>query len=398
MKILRIIYDWPPPWQGLAPHPYELTTAQADIGHEIEIFCGRWPNAGDIQIPKNTKVHPILREPLPGSIFFTSSVILFFKYLKWRFLHKVDVIHAHGHFGIWIYTYRRFLQKFFPWARELKTPMIVHFHNVARSRRESFEDQGIEMTAKTKYVSSPLEEYCDKVSVEIAAACIFVSEDNKKAAIDYYKVDPRRCFVVETGVNLELFAPIGDEEKEKSRKDLGLDLYDKVVLNHGALVERKNVHLLVEAMKYLPHHYKLLIAGSGDDVYVARLNEIIKNNGLGERVIRIGYTPYPQTPIAYQVSDIFVLPSGWEGLPKVVMQGLACGVPCLVSGFKLSQFVEGLFYLNNLDPQNIAKQIIEVAESKSVVDRGKVASFYSWELRAKEIDKIYDFAKKYYLV
>ena len=37
MKILRIIYDWPPPWQGLAAHPYELTASQLKEGHEVEI-------------------------------------------------------------------------------------------------------------------------------------------------------------------------------------------------------------------------------------------------------------------------------------------------------------------------------------------------------------------------
>ena len=49
MKIARIIYDWPPPWSGLAPHPYELTLAQLKLGHEVEIFCGRWPHAGGFE-------------------------------------------------------------------------------------------------------------------------------------------------------------------------------------------------------------------------------------------------------------------------------------------------------------------------------------------------------------
>ena len=46
MKILRIVYDWPPPWYGLAPAPYEMTVAQTKLGHTIDVFCGRWPRAG----------------------------------------------------------------------------------------------------------------------------------------------------------------------------------------------------------------------------------------------------------------------------------------------------------------------------------------------------------------
>ena len=52
MKICRIIYDWPPPWSGLAPHPYEITKAQLKKGHDVTVLCARWPKAGDIEKPK----------------------------------------------------------------------------------------------------------------------------------------------------------------------------------------------------------------------------------------------------------------------------------------------------------------------------------------------------------
>ena len=125
---------------------------------------------------------------------------------------------------------------------------------------------------------------------------------------------------------------------------------------------------------------------------------MIATSGLASRVVKVGYTPYPQTPIAYQVSDIFVLPSSWEGVPKVVMQGLSCGVPCLVSGFKLKEEIRGLYYLENLDPKYIAEYIKAIVENRSIsVDTEKVAVRYSWDERAKEVGKVYEFAKKNYL-
>jgi len=399
MKILRIIYDWPPPWQGLAPHPYELTASQERAGHEIEIFSGRWPNAGEIEKPGNVKVNPIIREPLPGTIFFTSSVLLFFKYLRWRRKNTPDVIHSHGHFAVWIYYYRSFLQKFFPWSKELKVPLVVHFHNVAKDRWVKMEEQNKPITPLARYLVWPLSIFSDKYAVKAAAACIFVSEGNLKKAVEYYGANPKRCFFVESGVNPNLFKKTTNEEVEKSRRDLGFDIDDKVILNHGVMSERKNVHLLIEALKFLPRQYKLLLVGSGDSLYMGKINEAIAINALASRVVKVGYTPYPQTHIAYQVSDVFVLPSSWEGLPKVVMQGLSCNVPCLVSGFKLSQEILGLFYLENLDPEYIAKYIYNIVESNNIhVDTKKVALLYSWDARAKEIDKVYEFAKKNYLV
>ena len=399
MKILRIIYDWPPPWQGLAPHPYELTASQERAGHDIEIFSGRWPSAGKIETPGNVKVHPIMREPLPGTIFFTSSVILFLKYIKWRRKNTPDVIHSHGHFAVWIYFYRSLLQRFFPWSKELTVPLVVHFHNVAKDRWVKMEEQNKPITPLARYLVWPLSIFSDKHAVRSAAACIFVSEGNLKKAVEYYGADPKRCFFIESGVNPNLFKKTTNEEIEKSRLELGFDHEDRIILNHGVMSERKNVHLLIEALKFLPKYYKLLLVGSGDIAYAGKINEAIAISGLANRVIKVGYTPYPQTPIAYQVSDIFVLPSSWEGLPKVVMQGLSCSVPCLVSGFKLSEEIKGLYYLENLDPEYIAKYIYAIVEGNSVsVDSDKVALMYSWDARAREIEKVYEFAKKNYLL
>lgn len=399
MKIVRIVYDWPPPWQGLAPHPYELTVSQAKLGHQIFIFCGRWPKAGPIENPESTTIYPIIREPFRGTISFTSSVILFFKYLLWRRKNKdVDIIHSHGHFAIWIYLYRLFLQKFMPWSDELKTPLVVHFHNTVKGRWEALKKEGQFIMPHSRFMAWPIWLFSDKISIKVAAACIFVGEDTKNEATKYYKTDPKRCFVVETGVNVERFHKIGEEERAKTRGELGLDMYDKVILNHGIMTERKNIHLLVEMMKFLPDIYKLFLVGPFDPIYLQKVEQIIKNKNLEKRIIKVGYTPYPQTPIAFQAADIFVLPSSFEGVPKVVMQALSTEVSCLVSGFKLNEKIKGLYYLENTEPKTIARQILEIMKNPVSVDVVTVAQKYSWDKKAKEVEKIYDFAKNNYLL
>ena len=175
MRILRIIYDWPPPWDGLSPHPYEITVAQAKLGHKIDVFCGRWPRAGSIVKVENTTLTAFLREPLPGTISFTTSVVMFFYYLKWRGRNQVDVIHSHGHFGIWIYTYRNFLKKFFKSAKELKTPIVVQFHNTVEGRSESLKGAGSEIKTSSRYISWPMARFSDKQAVKAADSLIFVS-------------------------------------------------------------------------------------------------------------------------------------------------------------------------------------------------------------------------------
>lgn len=395
MKICRIVYEMPPPWEGLAPHPYEVTVAQRKMGHDITVFCGRWPNAGPPVKISGVNYEHIMREPFPATISFTSSVVLFFKYLLWRIKNKPDLLHCHGHFAIWIYYYRNMLHKMFPWHSELTIPLVVHFHNTAQGRWNALEKEGQFIAPHSKFLQWPLMVFSDKLAANIASACIFVSEVTKKEAIELYGVDPRRCFVVETGVNTEMFHPVDGNEKDKSRKDLGLDSYDKVVLSLGKIVERKNIHLLLDAFALLPETYKLLLVGTGEGSYMQQINSKIGQLGLESRIIKVGYAPYPLNPIAYQVADVFVLPSSYEGLSKSVMQSLATGIPALVYSNETSQQVAGLLYLRDLEPATIAESIKEVVESRVSVDTQRIVLNYSWNVRIKEIEKVYDFAKTY---
>ncbi len=396
MKIARIIYDWPPPWQGLAPAPYEMSKAQVRLGHTLDVFCGMWPGSGEIEQISGVTLHPFYREPFPGSLNLTISVWLFFSYLNWRRKNKIDILHSHGHFGIWIYLYRLILKKIMPWSNEATTPLIAHFHNTVEGREESLQKRDTPVKWYSKYIAWPLGKLSDKWAVAAADACIFVSGDTRDQAIKFYKANPDKCFVVESGVNPELFKPIGREEFEKTRSDLNLDPLDKVILNTGIMLERKNIHLLLGALLHLPHNYKVMLVGPGDPKYLQQLSDFIAQKNLKDRVIRVGYTPYPQQPIAYQAADVFVLPSSFEGLPKVVMESLACGVPTLVSGFRIQEEIEGVYYLQNLDTAEIAAEIKHIIENPKRVNVNKVVTLYSWDEKARQVDKVYEFAQNKY--
>ncbi len=397
MKITRIVYEWPPPWMGLAPAPYELTRSQVKLGHEIDIFCGLWPKAGGPETLQNVKLHTVWRAPFQGTISFTSSLAMFLNYLQWRSRNQVDIIHAHGHFGLWIFLYRNILRKYFPWLKEMQTPLIVHFHNTVKGRRVKLEESEKEIKLISKILDWPLAELSDRLAVKTASACIFVSEKLRNEAIQYYKAQASRCYVVETGVNPEFFKPINPEEKAKTRIELRLNPQDKIILNVGALVERKNIHLIIESLTYLPKNYKLFLLGEGDESYTGKLDALIMEKKIKNRVIKVGYTPYPQIPIAYQSADLFVLPSSFEGQPKVVMESLACGTPVLGFGFRLEEEVTGLEYLENLEPMHIAEKISEMIKNPRQVDRYKIMKNYSWDVKAEQIEGIYKRVKENYL-
>ncbi len=390
MKIVRVIYDWPPPWYGLSPHPYELTLAQVKAGHEVEVFCGRWPKAGPVETFDGVNVHAYMREPFKGLIFFTTALLAFFGFRKWKKRNTYDILHVHGHMGIWFFLHRHLLKKYKKNSPQLKIPLVAHFHNTIEGRKHALLEKGETPSFISSKLEWPLARYSDMLAVKNADALIFAGEEIKDEAIKYYGADANKCYVVESGVNTDEFHSVGAEEKGKTRSELGFDHTDIVVLNHGYMVERKNIHSLVEAFKYLPEQYRLFLVGPFDsDDYRFKINTLIEENKLQEKVTMTGYVPYPETPIAFQASDLFVLPSSFEGVPKVVMQSLSCGVPALVSGFRLNEEIQGLKYLDTQDPKEIADQIVNTFTNYPAVDVAKVQSLYSWKTRARLIDEIY---------
>lgn len=401
MKILRLIYDWPPPWLGLAAAPYELSRAQVLRGHTVDVFSGRWSRQGEPTQDEGITQHFFLgnkflpfRSPLKGLMLVTVSVLLFFRYKWWRRKNTPDIIHSHGSFGLWISVYRNFLKKIAPnRSKELKIPMVAHFHNTVEGRRRKLIDQGVKIKFVSKYIDYPLATWSDKLQVKNADALIFVGKENMQDAISLYGADPQKCFLVETGVNTQIFKHVIREEKNKILVDMGLEPGDKVILFVGLLSERKGIHHLIEMMKHLPFYYKLLLVGDYDPVdkeYKNRITDLLNVTRVDNRVFFAGYIPYPQTPIAYQSADIFVLPSSFEGTPKVVMESLSTGVPVLASGFKLDTQISGLEYLQNTDPQYIAQKVQEMISSGVKVDVDAIQDQYSWDVKAKLLDQIYN--------
>ncbi len=401
MKILRVCYEWPPPWEGLVPHPFELTRAQLKLGHTFYVYSGRWPFSGTPEEPEGVKLLHFMgnstlpfREPIRGTLLVTIAPLLLLRYIFWRLHNKdIELIHCHGHFAFWIYQYRSLLAKFSRKSPELKIPLVVHFHNTVEGRWRKMDENNKDITPISKYLDWPLARSSDKLAVKIADALVFVSEDVKNEAIEFYDADPSKCFVLESGVNPDLFKPMGAVERDNVHNDLGIDPQDRLILNLGMLVERKNIHLIIEALQHLPDKYKLLLVGPRpDSIYNKKLDELIKTLKLEERILFGGSQPYPEVPILYQGANIFVLPSSFEGMPKVVLESIACGVPVLGSAFKLSQDIPGIYYLDNLEPANIAKRIFEISEQQVFVDRTKLVDLYSWDTRAQALEKIYKFA------
>ncbi len=129
------------------------------------------------------------------------------------------------------------------------------------------------------------------------------------------------------GIDHDLLYPMARDE---ARERLGMAYRGKVILFIGNLVKVKGIQFLLEAAKILDHRdWKLVIVGEGG--LEKSIRKMIGRLGLAERVEMAGPSAHDKIPLWINASDLLCLPSLSEGVPNVVLEAMACGVPVVAT-------------------------------------------------------------------
>lgn len=129
------------------------------------------------------------------------------------------------------------------------------------------------------------------------------------------------------GITLDDFKNIKVDRSEK-RKEFGLKDTDIVCISAGDLVARKNYSAAIEALAKVENenlHY--LICGVGPER--ENLEKLAEDKGVASRVHFLGFRT--DVKELMKISDIFLFTTLQEGLPRSMMEAMACGLPCVAS-------------------------------------------------------------------
>ena len=141
-----------------------------------------------------------------------------------------------------------------------------------------------------------------------------------------------RIEVINNGVNLSDFEEaVSREELESQWPTLKGKRW---LLFIGRLHHKKGLDLLIPAFAQVSHLFPdhlLLIAGIDEGGYEKTAQQIIKEFGIGDKVIFIGPVYGAVKVGLLKAADAFVLTSYSEGQPMAVIEALGCGVPVLIT-------------------------------------------------------------------
>ena len=144
---------------------------------------------------------------------------------------------------------------------------------------------------------------------------------------------PIRTVVIPNGIDPETFYP-GDRCKARHR--LGIPLTDRVLLSVGRLHASKGYPLLVKAVAQLKTKhpaFRLVIVGGSDHEADSRpmIEGTARRLGISEKVQLLGAQPQSVLADWYRAADLFCLPTLREGSANVLVEALACGLPCITT-------------------------------------------------------------------
>lgn len=132
--------------------------------------------------------------------------------------------------------------------------------------------------------------------------------------------------VLRNGVDLNLFKYSTNTEQKALKKSKNIT--NHLILSVGWLIERKGHHLVIEALKKLPHT-QLVIAGDGPEL--DNLKRTAKQFAVSNRVTFIGAVSQEELNSWMMAADALVLASSREGWANVLLEAMASGTPVVAT-------------------------------------------------------------------
>lgn len=180
-------------------------------------------------------------------------------------------------------------------------------------------------------------------SVNRADLVLADSQSTRRDLIELLGVEPDRVEVLYLGVE-KRFRPIADEvclEEVRERYELP----PRFILSVGTLQPRKNFGRLIEAYSQLLEktsvEVHLVIAGAKGWLYESLFRRV-EELGLEREVIFLGFFADDDLPVLYNLADLFVFPSLYEGFGLPPLEAMACGTPVISSDASSLPEVVGL--------------------------------------------------------
>lgn len=345
------------------------------FGYSLYVFSRFVPGKGLIEHLSNRIkiIHtPFVRFRLLRLIVsdFFAFIYSLFMIRRW----KINIIHVHEtiagfFFGI--------ISKIY------KIPLVSQIHTFG-SYQPEWPKIGRILLKKT-----------EEITIRFANTVILLCTEARNEVITRYRCPPEKIEVIFSAVDFERFASV------KAAQNSSVKDNELLITFVGRLTESKGLHYLIDAIKHLQTSnselvpFKVIIAGDGP--LKKKLEDFIRKSGLTDQISLLGHITKIESLLAS--TDIFVLPSLYEGFPLALLEAMASG--CAIIGSNAGGIPDIIvnsnsgFIVNRGDSRALAERIKMLLIDKELRlklgmnGREHVRKKFRWVNTARSIYQIY---------
>lgn len=184
------------------------------------------------------------------------------------------------------------LKKTLPWYRRLFLGIDPTHRAILRLEREMMNDEKITFVINNPSMYREIEEH--------------------------YKIPNSRIYLIENGIDTSKFRKTSHTQKSDAKNTLNIHPNLTTILFLGSSFRRKGAFELVNALKYLKGFQLIII---GEDKHQNKLKKLADKLKISQIVHIMG--PQENIQVYLDASDIFCLPSLYEGFSNSLLEAMA---------------------------------------------------------------------------
>lgn len=246
----------------------------------------------------------------------------------------------------------------------LKVPSVVTIHDVLFERFPEFYSP----------IDRKIHFFKFQSAAKRAQRVVAISEQTKRDIHQFLGIPLEKIEVIYQGCHPIFAQRFSEEEKAKTREKFQLP--EQFILGVGTLESRKNMEVVIRALRDLD--IPLVLVG-GKTRYTQYLNQLIQDVGMEHRV----WFPQPvqlqELAHLYQSALLLVYPSLFEGFGIPILEGLKSGIPVLTGqgGCFPEAGGPGAYYVDQRNPEAWGQTIEQVITS-TVDQQSRIQMGYEW--------------------
>jgi glycosyltransferase involved in cell wall biosynthesis len=197
---------------------------------------------------------------------------------------------------------------------------------------------------------------------------VCVSQGVADFSVQEAGLNARKVSVIPNGVDFATYANASATDLSQ----LGLKSQFPVMITVGRLEEQKGIPFLLNAVTTVLQQHpdcQFLIVGDGPER--ASLEALASSLGIRTSIHFAGHRG--DVPGLLKASDLFVLPSLWEGMPNALLEAMAAGLPVIATAVEGSREIiesdESGLLVPAADPSDLARAILRVLNQPDLAAR-----------------------------